>query len=92
MWFSSTPQLSSNDILERKARYATDILRMYDIICPGLTKERGLTLFQLFAANFQMIKAQAANLMCKEANSDNTAEHTPGNELLNCNFRSGIIT
>ena len=83
MWFSSTPQLSSNDILERKARYATDILTMYDIVCPGLTKERGLPLFELFAATFQMIKAKASSM----ANSDKAPEQAPGNEFPNVIFR-----
>ena len=36
---------------------------MYDIVCPGLTKERGLTLFEIFSATFQIIKLQASSIM-----------------------------
>lgn len=52
--------LSPYEILAKKAEYAQDILMMYDIICPGYTKERGLTLFELFAARFNMIKLDAS--------------------------------
>ena len=63
---------------------------MYDIVCPGLTKERGLTLFELFAATFMMIKAEAANIMNKEANSDPALpEQTTGSKFLNYIFRQG---
>ena len=50
-------------LLERKAKFASDILSMYDIVCPGLTKERGLTLFEIFSATFQIIKLQASSIM-----------------------------
>ena len=56
-------QLSPHQILERKANFASDILAMYDTVCPGLTKERGLTLFELFSATFQLIKLQASSIM-----------------------------
>jgi hypothetical protein len=55
---------------------------MYDIVCPGLTKERGLTLFELFSATFQLIKTQGASIMSKEENPDDASEHTPGNDFL----------
>lgn len=63
---------------------------MYDIVCPGLTKERGLTLFELFAATFMMIKAETANIMNKKANADPALPApTTGSELLNYIFRQG---
>ena len=43
---------------------------MYDIVCPGLTKERGLTLFELFAASFHMIKLRASGAVNGDAKSD----------------------
>ena len=55
--------MSPLQILQRKADFANDILTMYDTVCPGLTKERGLTLFELFSATFQMIKLQASSIM-----------------------------
>ena len=44
---------------------------MYDLVCPGLTKERGLTLFELFAATFHMIKLQANSIMNGGTNNAN---------------------
>ena len=55
--------MSPLQILQRKAKFASDILTMYDTVCPGMTKERGLTLFEIFSATFQMIKLQASNIM-----------------------------
>ena len=33
--------------LDLRIRLAKDILKVYDVILPGLTKERGLTLFEI---------------------------------------------
>ena len=55
--------MSPLQILQRKATFASDILTMYDTVCPGMTKERGLTLFEIFSATFQMIKLQASSIM-----------------------------
>ena len=55
--------MSPLQILQRKAKFASDILTMYDTVCPGMTKERGLTLFEIFSATFQMIKLQASSIM-----------------------------
>ena len=55
--------MSPLQILQRKAKFASDILTMYDTVCPGMTKERGLTLFEIFSATFQMIKIQASSIM-----------------------------
>ena len=53
---------------------------MYDLVCPGLTKERGLTLFELFAATFHMIKLQANSIMNGGTeNANNNSEKIPGN-------------
>ena len=53
---------------------------MYDLVCPGLTKERGLTLFELFAATFHMIKLQANSIMNGGTkNANNNSEKIQGN-------------
>ena len=53
---------------------------MYDLVCPGLTKERGLTLFELFAATFHMIKLQANSIMNGGTNNaNNNSEKIQGN-------------
>ena len=68
------------EILKKKANYASDILAMYDLVCPGLTKERGLTLFELFAATFHMIKLQANSIMNGGTNNgNNNSEKIQGN-------------
>ena len=68
-------KMSPFQILQRKAKFASDILTMYDTVCPGLTKERGLTLFELFSTTFQLIKLQATGIMnglsVGESNSGN---------------------
>ena len=46
------------DLLTKKLAYATDILAQYDTVCPGLTKERGLTLFEVFRSSFQLAKLE----------------------------------
>ena len=35
------------ELLAKKLSFAMDILKQYDIVSPGLTKERGLTLFEV---------------------------------------------
>ena len=35
------------ELLTKKLSFAMDILKQYDIVSPGLTKERGLTLFEV---------------------------------------------
>ena len=53
---------------------------MYDLVCPGLTKERGLTLFELFAATFHKIKLQANSIMNGGTNNAiNNSEKIEGN-------------
>ena len=54
---------------------------MYDIVCPGLTKERGLTLFELFAASFQMIKLRASGAVNGDMKADNASTPTSGKVL-----------
>ena len=66
--------LSPYEILAKKAKYAQDILKMYDIICPGYTKERGLTLFELFASSFNMIKLEASSKTNKDAGECNSEQ------------------
>ena len=46
------------NLLTKKLSYAMDILSQYDTVCPGLTKERGLTLFEVFRASFQLAKME----------------------------------
>ena len=74
----STCQLSQYEISERKANYAADILALYDIVCPGLTKERGLTLFELYSASFQMIKLRASGVMNGGVKSNNVSKQEAG--------------
>ena len=56
---------------------------MYDLVCPGLTKERGLTLFELFAATFHMIKLQANSIINGgTTNANNNSEKIQGNYFI----------
>ena len=45
-------------LLAKKLSFARDILSQYDVLCPGTTRERGLTLFEVFRANFQLAKLE----------------------------------
>ena len=51
---------------------------MYDVVTPGLTKERGLTLFELYAANFHMIKLEASGEVNKDEESNSALAQKSG--------------
>ena len=76
-------QCSPYEMLAKKAEYAHDILMMYDIICPGITKERGLTLFELFSANFLMIKMDANDASNEHPTEKNVDQESSGNINMN---------
>jgi hypothetical protein len=39
-----------------KSQLCREILKVYDVISPGLTRERGLTQFELYYAEKQLLK------------------------------------
>ena len=46
----------SKEIVERKREFCEDIIKTYDVIAPGLTKERGLTLYELVSVKLFLMK------------------------------------
>jgi len=57
--YASSPGANPGpELLTKKLSFAMDILKQYDIVSPGLTKERGLTLFEVFRASFSLAKLE----------------------------------
>lgn len=56
----NSPKMSyePSAVLQKKLAYAMDILKMYDVVCPGFTRERGLTLFEVFNVTFYALKLE----------------------------------
>ena len=53
-----------------KSELCQEILKIYDVVCPGLTKERGLTQFELFSAENQIFKKDFENFLKNPSDDD----------------------
>ncbi len=57
--------------MSRKRSFCAELLEAYDVVAPGLSKERGLALYEIFTVDFFLLKKALAKL---ELSSTETEE------------------
>lgn len=75
----------SEESIRRKHSYCQEILTIYEVIAPGFTKERGLTIFELCSVNLFLLKQSLGSPEEKKRNIQVLKEITKClEEVINC--------
>ena len=73
--YGRNPELCTGSLLQRKIELCKELLKVYDVVVPGLTKERGLTIYELYMAASQLGQGDEEQLLDLLKEADQCLEH-----------------
>ena len=65
--YGRNPEMCIGSLLIKKIEFCKELLKVYDVVVPGLTKERGLTMYELYLSCTQLGQGEDLLDLLKEA-------------------------